>query len=90
MLMLKVLGVIDIITAFAIFMNINLLFLTVPLFLVHLVKGILSLGADIVGKLYGMVDLVSAVVILFIFDLPVFIEWFVVIILLFKGTTSLL
>ncbi len=88
--MLKVLGVVDIITALAIYMNVNLLFLTVPLFLIHFVKGVLSVGADIVGKLYGLVDLISAVVILFIFDLPVFIEWFVVIILLFKGATSLL
>ncbi len=90
MLALKILGIVDIVTALAIFMNINLLFLTVPLFLIHLVKGVISLGADIIGKLYGIVDLISSVVILFIFDLPVFIELFIVIILLFKGTTSLL
>jgi hypothetical protein len=90
MFALKILGIIDIITALAIFMNWNLLFLTVPLFLIHLVKGLMSLGADIVGKLYGIVDLVSAIAILFLFDFPVVMESFLIIILLFKGFTSML
>ncbi len=90
MIALKVLGLIDILTALAIFMNWNLLFLTVPLCLIHLVKGLLSLGADPLGKIYGIVDLVSAFAILFIFDFPVLMESFLIIILLFKGFTSML
>jgi hypothetical protein len=89
MLALKVLGLIDILTALALFMNWNLLFLTVPLCLIHLVKGLLSIGADILGKIYGVVDLVSAFAILFLFDFGV-IESFLIIILLFKGFTSMI
>ena len=90
MLSLKILGIIDILTALAIFMNWNLLFLTVPLFIIHLVKGLLSFGADVIGKLYGFVDIVAAITITFLFNLPFVLESFLIIILLFKGVTSLL
>ena len=90
MLAVKVLGIIDIVTALAIYTNITLLFLTIPLFLIHLVKGVASVGADIVGKIYGIVDIVSAFVILFSLNLPGVIEILLILILLFKGVTSLL
>ena len=90
MLALKVLGIVDIITALALYMNLNLLFLIVPLFLIHLVKGLMSVEADILGRLYGIVDIISAFAILFLFKLPFVVMGFLVIILLFKGVTSLL
>lgn len=90
MLAVKMLGIADIITAIAIYTNTNLLILTVPLFLIHFIKGLTSLGADPLGKLYGIVDLVSAFVILFHFSLPFVLSAFLIIILLFKGVTSLL
>ncbi len=90
MLVVKILGIIDIVTALAIYTNITLFFLTVPLFLVHFVKGVASIGADIVGKIYGLVDVISAFVILFSWNLPGVIEIFLILILLFKGVTSLL
>lgn len=90
MLAVKILGIIDIVTALAIYTNITLFFLTIPLFLVHFVKGIASTGADIVGRLYGIVDIVSAFIILFNMNLPGVIEIFLILILMFKGVTSLL
>lgn len=90
MLAVKILGIIDIVTALAIYTNITLFFLTIPLFLVHFIKGIASIGADIVGKLYGLVDIVSAFIILFNLNLPVVVEIFLILILMFKGITSLL
>lgn len=90
MLVVKILGIVDIITALAIYLNINLLFLTIPLFLIHLIKGLASMGADIVGRLYGFVDLISAFVILFHFILPTVVVYFLVIILIFKGVMSVL
>jgi len=68
----------------------NLLFLTVPLFLIHLVKGIMSVEADILGRVYGVVDIIAAFAILFLFNLPFIVDSFLIIILLFKGVTSLL
>lgn len=90
MLVVKILGILDIITALVIYMDINLLVLTVPLFLVHFVKGLTSLAADILGKLYGIVDLISSFIVLFHLNLPFALEAFLIIILLFKGVTSLL
>ena len=90
MLVVKILGIIDIVTALAIYTNITLLFLTVPLFLVHFVKGVASIGADIVGKLYGLVDIISAFIILFNLNLPFVVEIILILILMFKGITSLL
>ena|SRR3989344_457735 len=90
MLALKILGIVDIITALALYMNWNLLFLTVPLFLIHLVKGIMSVEADILGRVYGVVDIIAAFAILFLFNLPFIVDSFLIIILLFKGVTSLL
>jgi hypothetical protein len=90
MLALKLLGIIDIITALALYLHLNLLFLTVPLFIIHIVKGIASMSGDIVGKLYGTVDILSAFAILFVFAFPFPINEFLIIILLFKGVTSLL
>ena len=90
MLIVKILGILDIVTALVIYFNTNLIFLTVPLFLVHFIKGLTSLGADLLGKIYGIVDLISSFIILFNFNLPVVIEAFLIIILLFKGVTSLL
>lgn len=90
MLVVKILGIVDIITALAIYLNINLLFLTIPLFLIHLIKGLASMGADIIGRLYGLVDLISAFVILFHFILPGVLIYFLVIILIFKGVMSML
>jgi len=91
MLAVKILGIIDIVTALAIYTNITLFFLTIPLFLIHFVKGIASIGADIVGKLYGLVDIISAFVIIFNnFNLPGVMEIFLILVLLFKGVTSLL
>lgn len=90
MLAVRILGIIDIITALAIYTNITLLFLTIPLFLIHFVKGIASAGADIVGKLYGIVDVISAFMILLNLNLPFVIEIIMILILLFKGVTSLL
>lgn len=89
MLAVKILGIIDIITALAIYTNTNLLFLTLPLFIIHLVKGIASTGADLVGRIYGLVDVISAIVILFHLNLPV-ISILLILILMFKGVTSLL
>lgn len=90
MLAVKVLGIIDIVTALAIYTNITLLFLTFPLFLIHFVKGIASIGADIVGKLYGLVDVISGFIILFNLNLPFVFEIIIILVLLFKGITSLL
>ena len=90
MLAVKILGIIDIVTALAIYTHTNLLFLTIPLFLIHLVKGVASLGADIVGKLYGIVDIVSGFAVLFSLIFPFAIAIFLILILLFKGVTSLL
>ena len=90
MFVVKILGIIDIITALAIFLDINLLILTVPLFLIHLIKGLMSMVADLLGRIYGIVDIVSAFAILFILNLPFVLEAFLVIILMFKGITSLL
>ncbi|MBI4174133.1 MAG: hypothetical protein HY517_00685 [Candidatus Aenigmarchaeota archaeon] len=90
MLVVKVLGIIDIVTALAIYTNITLLFLTFPLFLIHFVKGIASIGADIVGKLYGLVDVISGFIILFNLNLPFVFEIIIILVLLFKGITSLL
>ncbi|HLD39309.1 MAG TPA: hypothetical protein VJB05_03280 [archaeon] len=90
MLAVKILGLVDILTAVVIFMNINLLFLTIPIFLVHFVKGITSMAADPLGKLYGSVDLISSFVVLLHIVLPEILSSFLIIILLFKGVTSLL
>ena len=90
MLVVKILGIIDIVTALATYTTITLLFLPIPLFLVHFIKGIASIGADIVGKLYGLVDIISAFIILFNLNLPFVIEIILILILMFKGITSLL
>ncbi|KHO47412.1 MAG: hypothetical protein QT00_C0002G0064 [archaeon GW2011_AR5] len=89
MLAVKILGIVDIVTAIAIYTNTNLLFLTIPLFIIHLMKGLASVGADIVGKVYGLIDVVSAFIILFHISLPL-ISIVIILILLFKGVTSLL
>ena len=90
MLFVKILGVIDIMTAIVIYMNSSYLFLTVPLFLIHFLKGIASMGADILGKIYGIVDILSAFVILFSLSPNFILSGFLIVILLFKGVTSLL
>ena len=90
MLALKILGIVDIITALALYMNWNLLFLTVPLFVIHITKGIISMGADWIGRIYGFVDIIASFTILFVFNLPLVIDSVIIIILLFKGLTSLM
>ena len=90
MLFVKILGIVDIITAIVIFTHSGALFLTVPLFLIHFIKGIASMGADILGKLYGVVDILSALVTLFGFNPFFLLAYFMIVILLFKGVTSLL
>lgn len=90
MLILKILGIVDIVTALALFMKLNLFFLVIPLFLIHMIKGLLSLPGDLIGKIYGIVDIISALAITFLFQLPFIFESFLIIVLLFKGVTSLL
>ncbi len=90
MLIVKILGILDIMTAIVIYTNSSLLFLTFPLFLVHFIKGLTSLAADWVGKFYGLVDIIASFIILFNFNLPVAIEALLIIVLVFKGFTSLL
>lgn len=90
MLVLKVLGAIDLVTAAALYLNWNMAFLTIPLFLIHVLKGIASMGGDWIAKIYGFVDIVSAFAILFVFTVPFGLEYVLIIILLFKGTMSLL
>lgn len=90
MLAVKILGIIDIVTALVIYTHITLFFLTIPLFLIHLIKGVASMGADIVGKIYGLVDIISAFAILFSLIFPFAIAIFLILVLLFKGVTSLL
>ena len=88
MLTLKMLGAIDVITAIALHFNLNMWYFTIPLFLIHILKGIASMTWDWVGKLYGAVDIVSAFAMLFIFTIPLGIEYFLIAILLFKGVMS--
>ena len=90
MFIVKVLGILDVLTAVVIYTNSSLLFLTFPLFLVHFIKGLTSLAADWIGKFYGLVDIVASFIILFNLNLPVAIEALLIIVLLFKGVTSLL
>ena len=90
MVVVKILGMVDILTAIVIFLNVNMLFLTIPIFLIHFVKGITSLAADPLGKLYGIVDLISSFVVLLHIALPGVLSSFLIIILLFKGVMSLL
>ncbi len=90
MLVVKILGILDIMTAVVIYTNSSLLFLTFPLFLVHFIKGLTSLAADWVGKFYGIVDIIASFVIMFNLNLQFVIEALLIIVLLFKGFTSLL
>lgn len=90
MLIVKILGILDVMTAVIIYTNSNILFLTFPLFLVHFIKGITSLAADWVGKLYGIVDIIASFIIMFGLNLPFVIEAILIIVLMFKGLTSLL
>ena len=90
MLIVKILGILDIMTAVVIYTNSSYLFLTFPLFLVHFIKGVTSLAADWVGKFYGIVDIIASFIIMFSINLPVAIEALLIIVLIFKGFTSLL
>ena len=90
MLIIKILGILDIMTAVIIYTNSSLLFLTFPLFLVHFIKGLTSLAADWVGKFYGIVDIIASFIIMFGLNLPFVIEALLIIVLMFKGITSLL
>ena len=90
MLIVKILGILDIMTAVVIYTNSSYLFLTFPLFLVHFIKGLTSLAADWIGKFYGVVDIIASFIIMFSINLPVAIEALLIIVLIFKGFTSLL
>lgn len=90
MLAVKLLGIADILTALFIYNNFNLPIIVIPLFLVHFAKGVTSLGADPTGKIYGVVDIVSATIMMFNIHVPLLFGSILIIILLFKGATSLM
>lgn len=91
MLTLKILGAIDIIGAIIIFFNLyEVHWIIVAVHVtVLLLKGIAGLMADIIGFIYGMVDILAAIFIAFaiIGFLPVKIV--IILVLLFKGAFSM-
>jgi hypothetical protein len=89
-MILRLLGVVDILTALFILFNIYPPYIGLVFFLIHFGKGVASLGADPVGQIYGIVDIVSAFMILLSLNLPLLIEAPVMGVLMFKGITSLI
>ena len=58
------LGFIDIISGLVILFNIHTDFSFI-LFLIMLLKGLMSMMADTIGKIYGALDIIAGVIILF-------------------------
>lgn len=89
-MLLKMLGIVDILTALFILFNIYPPYIGLLFFLIHFIKGVISVGADPIGQVYGIVDIVSAFMILLSLNLPMIIEVVVMGVLMFKGITSLI
>jgi len=89
-MILKILGVVDIIAALFLLFWIGAPFwLKFVFILILFVKGIPSLFADLIGKIYGIVDIITAIVLTFSIALPGVVAVLLAIILVFKGLFSM-
>jgi hypothetical protein len=88
-MLVKILGIIDIIAALLILFWVGAPFMIKIFFIiVLLVKGIPSLFADFIGKIYGIVDIITAIVFIFGVNLGVG-SIILAAILMFKGLFSM-
>ena len=67
-MLIKFLGVMDILAAIALVTGFAF-GIGLFIFFVHMIKGLGSMLADPVGKMYGFVDIVAAIAILFVLNL---------------------
>ena len=90
MLLVKIYGIVDLVSALIlIYWPAAPVLLKVVLVIILLIKGLPSLFADLIGKFYGFVDILTAVV--FISTLSFgFFNIFLAAVLIFKGLFSLL
>ncbi|MBI5061166.1 MAG: hypothetical protein HZB67_02530 [Candidatus Aenigmarchaeota archaeon] len=89
-MLVKILGIMDIIAAFLLLFWVGAPFIVKVVFIiVLLVKGTTSLLADLVGKLYGIVDLATGIILLFAIQIPIVIAILLAGVLAFKGLFSL-
>lgn len=89
MVLIKFLGLVDILAAVIIFFGLFANPLTIVFFVILIAKGLASMGADIAGKFLGVVDIAASFVIVFGIELHVILKSVIVIILLLKGAMSL-
>jgi len=89
-MMLKFLGVVDVISALFMIFNVYIGIITLALGLILVVKGISSMFYDVPGLIVGVVDVVSALFLFFSFTglLPLKVVLFIV--LMGKGVMSFL
>lgn len=87
-MLVKFLGVMDILAAIALVTGFSF-GIGFIIFLVHMVKGLMSMTADPIGIAYGFVDIISAIAILFAINLGILGVIFAVILGL-KGAMSLI
>ncbi|MBI2583051.1 MAG: hypothetical protein HYW25_00140 [Candidatus Aenigmarchaeota archaeon] len=87
--MFRILGIIDILVAYAVIAkDFNLLGIGIVFAAVLLIKGLISLPADWTSRLFGFADIAAAFILLFQFA-PFPFDIVIFLVLLYKGILSL-
>lgn len=89
MLLVKILGVVDIIAGLVILFNVHT-GLDFLLFVILFVKGLASMMADNIGKVYGAFDILAAFLILFAINTGIGIAVLLFLFFVYKGLVSLM
>ena len=89
MILVKILGIIDIIAGLFILFNLHT-GINGILFIILLVKGLTSMMADNIGKIYGAFDIVAGVLILFSINTGLGIAVILFLFFVYKGMVSLI